>query len=118
MKQQHELAVGARTCNEVRLAGRVSGAPQERELPSGDRMWTLRVVVAREQPRGRQTVDVVDCAAWAGRPRRAVSGWADGDQVELVGALRRRFYRSGGATVSRVEVEVASARLIRRAATS
>lgn len=109
---------GAGPGNQVQLSGRVSGDPQERELPSGDRMWSFRVVVPRERPRGRQSVDVVDCAAWEGRPRRAVSGWRDGDVVEVVGALRRRFFRSGGQTASRVEVEVATARLIRRAATS
>ncbi|WP_432479922.1 single-stranded DNA-binding protein [Nocardioides sp. GXQ0305] len=108
----------ARPANEVRLDGRVSGEPEERELPSGDRMWSFRIVVPRESPRGRQTVDVVDCAAWDGRTRRSVSRWRDGDQVEVAGALRRRFFRSGGATVSRVEVEVRTARLIRRAASA
>lgn len=104
--------------NEVRLEGRVSGDPEERRLPSGDRVWVFRVVVPREEPHGRQTVDVLDCAAWGGRARRAVSGWQDGDRVAVVGALRRRFFRSGGATVSRVEVEVSSARRVRRAATA
>lgn len=107
-----------RPANEVRLDGRVSGDPVERELPSGDRMWVFRVVVPRDVARGRQTVDVVDCTAWDGRSRRTVSRWRDGDQVEVGGALRRRFYRTGGATASRVEVEVRSARLIRRAATA
>ena len=102
----------------MRLAGRISGDPEERELPSGDRLWTFRVVVPREKPRGRQTVDVVDCTAWDGRTRRTVSRWGDGDRVEVAGALRRRFFRAGGATASRVEVEVRSARLIRRAASA
>ena len=107
-----------RPANEVRLDGRVSGDPEERQLPSGDRIWVFRVVVPRDSPRGRQTVDVVDCTAWDGRTRRSVSRWRDGDQVEVTGALRRRFFRSGGATVSRVEVEVRSGRLIRRAASA
>ena len=101
--------------NHVRLSGRVSGDPEQREMPSGDRMWSFRLVVPRAQPRGRQTVDVVDCAVWSGRPRRTVARWADGDLVEVEGALRRRFFRSGGATASRVEVEVTSARITRRA---
>jgi single-strand DNA-binding protein len=107
-----------RPANEVRLDGRISGEPEERELPSGDRLWSFRVVVPRDVPRGRQTVDVVDCTAWDGRNRRTVSRWRDGDRVEVGGALRRRFFRSGGATVSRVEVEVRTARLIRRAASA
>ena len=105
----------AACANEVRLVGRVSGAPQERELPSGDRMWAFRVVVARASPRGRQTVDALECVAWSARTRRSVATWHDGDVVELTGELRRRFYRAGAATVSRVEVEVSRTRVIRRA---
>ena len=106
---------GAAGDNEVRLLGRVSGAPEVRTLPSGDEIWTLRVVVARRQPRGRQTVDVLECVAWSPRTRRSVASWGDGDVVEVSGALRRRFYRTGGATQSRVEVELDRARVIRRA---
>lgn len=104
--------------NRVHLVGRVSGEPQERELASGDRIVTFVVVVARDRPRGRQRVDVIDCVAWGGRARRTVSRWCDGDVCEVEGSLRRRFYRADGATASRVEVEVAAARLIRRAATA
>ncbi len=106
------------TTNEVRLVGRVSGVPEERELPSGDRLWTFRVVVPRAEPRGRQTVDALECVAWSARARRSVATWRDGDVVELTGALRRRFYRAGTATVSRVEVEATRVRLIRRAASA
>ena len=104
--------------NRVQLVGRVSGEPQERELPSGDRIVTFVVVVDRHQPRGRQRVDVIDCVAWGGRVRRSVSRWCEGDVCEVEGALRRRFYRAGGGTVSRVEVEVDTARLIRRGASA
>lgn len=114
--RQTQQATAERSANEVRLGGRISGDPVERELPSGDRMWVFRVVVPRDVPRGRQTVDVVDCTAWDGRSRRTVSRWRDGDRVEVAGALRRRFYRDGGATASRVEVEVRTARRARRAA--
>lgn len=106
------------TANEVRLVGRVSGAPVEKVLPSGDRLWTFRVVVPRASPRGRQRVDALECAAWSGRTRRSVARWADGDLVEVQGSLCRRFFRANGATGSRVEVEVAGARLIRRAASA
>lgn len=109
---------GTHLANEVRLVGRVSGQPEERVLPSGDRLVTFRVVVARDRPRGRQTVDTLECVAWSARSRRSVSRWADGDVVELAGSLRRRFYRAGATTVSRVEVETARARIIRRAASA
>ncbi len=101
--------------NEVRLVGRVSGAPQQRVLPSGDELWTFRVVVPRPPADRRQPVDALECVAWSARTRRSVSRWADGDLVEVSGSVRRRFYRAGGATVSRVEVEAAKARVIRRA---
>lgn len=104
--------------NEVRLVGRVSGQPEERVLPSGDRLVSFRVVVARDHPRGRQTVDALECVAWSARSRRSVSRWEDGDLVQLSGSLRRRFYRAGATTVSRVEVETSRARIIRRAATA
>lgn len=105
--------------NEVRLTGRVSGTPQEKVLPSGDRLWTFRVVVSRSEPRaGRQRVDALECVAWQPRVQRSVAAWAEGDTVAVEGSMRRRFYRAGGATVSRVEVEAVRGRLIRRAATA
>lgn len=103
--------------NEVRLVGRVTQAPEERVLPSGDAVWTFRLAVTRTGDRGRskQTVDALDCAVWAARPRRSVASWRLGDEVEVCGAVRRRFYRSGGSAASRTEVEVRTGKLIRRA---
>ena len=109
--------------NEVRLSGAVSGVPEVRVLPSGDELCVFRVVVPRVPVRARSdgrrspSVDVVDCCAWDARTRRSVSTWQPGDEVEVRGALRRRFFRAGTATASRVEVEVSSARLLRRVAT-
>ena len=107
------------TRNEVRLVGRLSQAPEERVLPSGDSVWTFRVVVPRQRVAGRsrQSVDAIECAAWSGRARRAVSGWSADDVVEVTGELHRRFFRAGGAVASRVEVEMASGKVIRRAGT-
>jgi single-strand DNA-binding protein len=104
--------------NAVRLVGRLSQQPEERVLPSGDVVWTFRVVVPRAAGgnRSRQTVDALECAAWSGRARRSVSSWAVDDVVEVVGTLRRRFFRASGAVASRVEVEMTSGRVIRRAA--
>ena len=103
--------------NEVRLVGRVSQAPEERVLPSGDVLWTFRVVVPRSPARteSRQTVDALECAVWGGRVRRSVATWAEGDLVEVSGSLRRRFFRAGSAAASRVEVEVTAGKVIRRA---
>jgi single-strand DNA-binding protein len=58
----------------------------------------------------RQRSDWVDCTAWAAKVRRTVTGWAVGDQVEVCGALRRRFYPLAAAATTRLEVEVLTAR--------
>lgn len=85
-------------------------------MPSGDEVATLRLVVPRVRPAGRQTVDVLDCAAWSPTARRMVTRWRTGDVVEVSGALRRRFFRTGAGTASRFEVEVLGGRLVTRAA--
>ncbi|MBF4163826.1 single-stranded DNA-binding protein [Nocardioides acrostichi] len=105
------------TRNEVVVRGRLSAPAEERELPSGDVVVTLRVIVSRARPRGpsarsKQRFDVIDCAVWAARLRRTVRAWRAGDVVEVEGALRRRFYRGAAGTTSRVEVEAARARRI------
>ena len=111
------MAQDVEDCNEVRLVGRVSAPPTAKELPSGDVVWLVRLVVRRpEQHVSRQRVDVLDCSVWAPRLQRSVSTWLPGDQVEIEGAVRSRFYRAGSATASRVEVEVRRGRLRRRAA--
>jgi single-strand DNA-binding protein len=100
--------------NQVCLQGRLSREPEEKVLPSGDAVWVLRIVVPREDS-DRKGVDWIDCAVWGGRLRRSVAGWGAGDEVEVQGALRRRFFRVAGAAASRVEVEARTGRLIRRA---
>jgi single-strand DNA-binding protein len=104
--------------NEVRLLGRLAADPQLRELPSGDTVWNLRVVVERPsvsgQERPRQRVDSLECTVWGGRLKKQVEGWSAGDLVDVSGALRRRFFRAGGVTASRVEVELSRGKVIRR----
>ncbi len=105
--------------NEVRVAGRISAGPDERVLPSGDVLWTFRLVVPRAAGRvgARPGVDALECAVWGGRVRRSVASWRQGDVVEVSGAVRRRFFRVAGGAASRFEIDVQSGRLIRRAAT-
>lgn len=106
--------------NCVSLRGRVSSSPIERELPSGDVIVTLRVVMVRERSpmstKSKQGSDWVDCVAWGGRVKRSVARWQVGDVVEIEGALRRRFFRMEARTSTRVEVEVLGGRLVERAA--
>lgn len=94
--------------NEVHLLGRVSGPPTERELPSGDLVVTLRVILDRpgEPGAARRQVDTLDLACWT-QATRAVARQLDTEgRIEVHGALRRRFYRAAGSTLSRYEVEV------------
>lgn len=103
--------------NEVRIVGRVSQPPEERVLPSGDVVWTFRVVVPRPPGVGqtRQQVDALECAAWSARSRRSVATWSADDVVEVSGAVRRRFFRVGEGAASRFEVEMTGGKVIRRA---
>lgn len=105
--------------NDVALSGRISSAPVERELPSGDRVVSFRLVMPRERTAmtagSRQVSDWVECAAWSGRVRRTVSSWRAGDQVAVEGSLRRRFYREGEGRATLVEVEILAGRRLVRA---
>lgn len=127
-RKQQETDVAEAPRNEVVLVGRVSSAPAERALPSGDVLLTWRVVVERplEVPSKRSadggaerrtpTVDALDCVARAAGVRRTVGGWSEGDVVHVEGALRRRFWRGPSGLSSRHEIEIRTARRLRRAA--
>ena len=110
--------------NDVVLVGRVSGAPEQRELPSGDLLVSFRLVVERPPnqrpvPSARTpTIDTLDCVAWSAATRRAAGALADGDVVAVEGALRRRFWRGPTGAASRTEVEASSVKRLRRAATA
>ena len=103
----------SQTCNEVTLVGRVSAAPERRDLPSGDQLVTLRVVVDRPPQKGatKRAVDVIDVACWTKRTQRSATGLEPDDGVRVEGALRRRFFAAGGGRASRYEVE--ASRLVR-----
>lgn len=117
----------AAPANEVQLTGRVSGDPTERELPSGDLLVQLRVVVRRPVPRSRssgredaggeapgkrQQVDTIDVACWTSRTRASALRLSDGCGVQVEGALRRRFFRTGAGVASRYEVEASALRAV------
>jgi single-strand DNA-binding protein len=112
--------------NEVALRGRASAPGEERTLPSGDVIVTLRVVVPREgagarRPTGsaearRASVDTIDVVCWTARTRRAALRLAAGDSVEVGGALRRRFFGGPAGRQSRYEVEATTVRRVARGA--
>ena len=104
--------------NDVHLVGRVSAEPVRRELPSGDVLVTVRVVGPRPpaarpvEGRRAASIDTIDVACFSGPTRRSAGTIQVDDIVEVWGALRRRFFRSGAAVQSRYEVE--ASRLKRR----
>lgn len=97
--------------NIVTLLGRLARPAEERLLPSGDRLLTLELSVARPGERG-ESVPVV----WFDPPASALELDVD-TAVVVVGRVRRRFFRTGGATQSRTEVvadRVVPARQLKR----
>ena len=98
-------------CNIVALVGRVARNPSVRTLASGEESVEFDVTIPGPPS---ETVNVVVAAS---------SGAAElpgGTDVVVVGRVRRRFFRTGGATLSRTEVvasEVVPTRRAKRAAT-
>ncbi len=95
--------------NQIVLRGRLGEGVAERNLVTGEATVTFRVIVDRAQ-RGRdgKSSDTIDCVALSAALRRKVLKLSPGIHLDIEGALRRRFFRSGGALISRYEVEVHS----------
>lgn len=108
--------VAQESVNDVRLIGRVSSAPEEKVMPSGSVLVAFRIVTDRPpSDLSGVRVDALDCSSWSARVRRSALSWRKGDVVEVSGAVRRRFFATGTGRASRVEIEVSSARMVRRA---
>ena len=84
--------------NVVVLRGTLSRPPETRQLPSGDLLVAYEVTVTR--PDGPAETAPV---AWLDAPAGAES-LEVGEEVVVVGRVRRRFFRAGGAVQSRTEV--------------
>jgi single-strand DNA-binding protein len=80
------------------LRGRLSSPPRALELPSGDAALTLELTI-RDGQAPADTVPV----AWFGASE-AAAGWEAGQELVVIGKVRRRFFRAGGRTASRTEV--------------
>jgi single-strand DNA-binding protein len=96
-----EKAAPVAARNEVAIGGLLAEAGEERELAGGALAvrWTLRV------PREGGGSDLIDCVALDPALRQQALGWPQGAPLEVWGAIRRRFFRAGGRTTTRVEVE-------------
>ena len=99
--------------NSVTLVGRVSSSGESVELPSGDTLTRFRVVVPRDKPVTKTTIDAIDCVTFKPALQAKVMKLQVDDTVEIQGALRRRFWQTGGGSASRVEVEVNSLKQVR-----
>ncbi|MDQ3757491.1 MAG: single-stranded DNA-binding protein [Actinomycetota bacterium] len=99
--------------NVVVLRGRLSRAAEERVLRSGTRLVSLEVTVRRAGEKA-ESVPV----SWFDPPP-AIALLEEGDEVVVVGRVRRRFFRGNNGTNSRTEVaadEVVPARQKKKAA--
>lgn len=84
--------------NVVIISGRLSRPPVEQELPSGDLLCRLEVTVRS----GAEPTTSVPVAVL--RPSASVRGLDAGEEVVILGSVRRRFFRTPAGTGSRTEV--------------
>ncbi|MFF8768101.1 single-stranded DNA-binding protein [Nocardiopsis dassonvillei] len=103
--------------NEILVAGRITARPLIRELPSGDRLATWWVCVARPRDsryRGRRS-DSITCTSFDRDLHEGIRAWRLGDVVRMTGELRRRTWRGREGVRSVCEVEARTAILVRAA---
>jgi single-strand DNA-binding protein len=98
--------------NHVFLRGVLAEAPRVRTMPSGDELCSFRLTVPRPKGSfGRTRVDSIECATTRLAVRKAAVRASPGEVLEVMGSLRRRFWRtSAGTPTSRYEVDVVTAR--------
>ena len=80
------------------VRGTVSSPPDVRVLPSETKLVQLQVTTRLVDEKLSMPVSCFDPVAW-------VESLAPGDEIVIVGRIRRRFFRAGGATASRVELD-------------
>lgn len=82
------------------LLGALSKAPEPRLLADARMVWELDLTISQD---GRSSATVP--VSWVAPPGGVQPDrWSPGEKLLVVGAVRRRFYRAGGATVSRTDV--------------
>jgi single-strand DNA-binding protein len=80
------------------VRGEVSSPPDVRVLPSEAVLVQLQVTTRLETETLSTPVAVWNPPAW-------VEELEPGTEIVVIGRVRRRFFRAGGATASRVELE-------------
>jgi single-strand DNA-binding protein len=84
------------------IRGTVPGEPQTRDLPAGG-MVVQFDVTTRIETNGREA-NVSVPIAWNDPTTAQLGVVVAGAELVIVGTVRRRFFRVGGATQSRTEV--------------
>ncbi len=80
------------------VRGACSSPPELRLLPSSQRLAQLQVTTRVHGRAMSVPVSVLDPPAW-------LEELNAGDELVILGSVRRRFFRSAGVTASRVEIE-------------
>jgi single-strand DNA-binding protein len=80
------------------VRGVVSSPPERRVLPSDTVLVQLQVTT-------RLASETLSMPVSCWNPEGWVEALEPGDEIVVVGRVRRRFFRAGGATASRVELE-------------
>jgi len=88
----------AESFNVAIVRGACSSAPEVRVLPSKQRLAQLQVTTRVDGRAMSVPVSVFDPPAW-------LENLEAGDELIVLGAVRRRFFRAAGSTASRVEIE-------------
>ena len=99
----------ARHQNVVVLTGTVTHEPTRRTLPAGSDVVNFDLTTRVDD----HSISVP--IAWYDPADSAARSFTLGDQVVVIGTVRRRFFRTAGATQSRTEVVVDSLMPTRRA---
>lgn|GEM_PF-751231 len=89
---------GAIVLNLVVVIGHLAKQSQVRQLPSGLSLASFDLLV----PRSEHALETVPVALFGSEP--SAPSWRPGQELVVVGRVRRRFFRVSGATQSRTEV--------------
>jgi len=100
--------------NQVELVGRLSGAAQEKVLPSGSKVVEFRLIIEREKDRSgsKQLVDTIDIATWSAVGRKSALKLDENAWISVNGSIRRRFWQSPTGLASRWQVEASEIKSI------
>jgi single-strand DNA-binding protein len=93
-----DAEVDAKSFNVAIVRGVCSSPPELRVLPSNQHLAQLQLTTRVDGRAMSVPVSVLEPPAW-------LEELDAGDELVVLGAVRRRFFRAAGTTVSRVEIE-------------